>query len=202
MTDQVTICNQALMLLGQNTIQSISENTAEAKACNVFYDSARDAVLRLIKPPFIMSRVAPGALLTAPLSGIYSYSYAYPVNTLLIVELGTSLNTGLPQGAYQDSLAWTTEYQGAVQVILTNQPILWIRYLQVVTGVEAYMDEGFVQAFAAYLASRIAYAITESNAKVGLMMQLYGALQLECENVYGQGQSTQQTFNTELLANR
>ena len=198
MTDQVTICNQALMLLGQDTIQNLAENTVEAKACSVFYDSARDACLRIIKPPFIMARVAPGALLTVPLSGLYLYAYPVPTDNLLILELGTTLNTGQPTGAFMDSLVWTVEGQA----ILTNQPILWIRYLQDLTGVETVMDESFVLAFAAFLASRIAYAITESNAKVGGMMQLYGALKEECQNVYGQGQSTQQTYNTQLLANR
>lgn len=186
------------MLLGQNQIQNLTENTLEAQACNVFYDSARDSVLRMIKPPFIITRAIPGVLLAPPLSGLYNYAYALPADLLLMLELGTSLNTGQPQGAYQDSLAWTVEESS----LLTNQPILWQRYLQKVTGVEALMDEGFVQAFAAYLASRIAYTITESNAKVGMAMQLYGALKEEAENVYGQSQSTQQTYNTQLLSNR
>jgi hypothetical protein len=198
MADQVSICNQALMLLGEDTIQDIGENTTEAKACSVFYDSARDSCLRLIKPPFVMGRVAPGALLTVPLSALYMNAYPVPVDNLLVVELGTALNTGQPQGAFADSLAWTVEGSA----ILTNQPILWIRYLKDVVGVENLMDENFVLAFAAFLASRIAYAITESNAKVGGMMQLYGALKDEAQNVYGQGQSTQATYNTQLLVNR
>lgn len=198
MSTQIDICNQALMLLGQNTIQSLTENTAEAKACNTFYANALNSVLRDIKPPFIMARVAPGALLATPLSGLYIYAYPVPTNCLLVVELGTSLNTGQPQGAYQDSLAWTVEQQS----ILTNQPILWIRYLTVLQSVESVMDENFVASLAAYLAFKIAYTITESNAKVGTMMQLYGAESEHCKNIYGQGQSTQQTYNTQLLANR
>jgi hypothetical protein len=194
----VLICNQSLLLLGQDTIQSLGENTAEAKACAAFYDDARDTVLRDIKPPFIAARVAPGALLAPPLSGVYIYQYPVPVDCLLVTDLGTALNTGQPTGAYQDSLVWEVEGSG----ILTNQPVMWIKFLADVDGVEASMDATFVKALAAYLASEIAYTITESNAKVGAMMQLYGVRHQDCLNVYGRSRSTQDTFNTQLLRNR
>ena len=45
MASQLGICNRALIILGAETINSLSENTKNAKLCNEIFDDVRDELL-------------------------------------------------------------------------------------------------------------------------------------------------------------
>ena len=58
MASQVGICNMALSHLGQSKpISSITERSAAARACNRFYDTALEEVLRDFAWPFAKATV-------------------------------------------------------------------------------------------------------------------------------------------------
>ena len=57
MTSAVNIANQALLMLGENAIQSLDEQTTEAQLANAFYADTRNYVLADLKPPFARLRV-------------------------------------------------------------------------------------------------------------------------------------------------
>jgi hypothetical protein len=191
MTSSIAIANQALLLLGKNTIQSFDEQTAEARTAKAFYETTRDHVLRDIKPPFLITRTELVAQ-TPPIGAtdMQSFAYAIPADALLVMSVAGTFDYG--------TLTWVVEGNQ----VLTNFAASWMRYLKNVDGVEDLMDASLVKAVAAYLAGEMSYTLTENSGKLGAMMQIYGARKEEAQNIYGQAQSTQQTTNTQLLLNR
>lgn len=58
-TSEAGICNLALMRVGQTkTIDSLGDNTAEARACKLIYAQARDSLLALVPWPFAQRRAS------------------------------------------------------------------------------------------------------------------------------------------------
>ena len=76
----VRICNLALLQVGAQTINALTDATTEARYCNQLYEYSKDAVLRAHNWNFAKKRVELGLL-----SGTYTnwlYSYQYPSNCL------------------------------------------------------------------------------------------------------------------------
>lgn len=84
MTSIVNIYNLALGNLGvQQTVSSDTEKSNEARACNRFYDSARDYVLRRFPWPFATAYQALALVGENPNTD-WKYSYRYPSQCLSI----------------------------------------------------------------------------------------------------------------------
>jgi hypothetical protein len=78
---EVEICNMALAQLGVSaTIGALTERSKEAKACNLFYVTARDKTLRDFPWPFAR-RVEDLALVSDDLDE-WSYAYRYPADAV------------------------------------------------------------------------------------------------------------------------
>lgn len=83
--DDVTICNMALgEISARSTIASLTENSKEAKYCNIYYAPARDAVLQAARWNFARKQIAltlyRDATKTPPDSvpPPWLYEYVYP----------------------------------------------------------------------------------------------------------------------------
>lgn len=79
MASVVEICSNALGLLGDDPIVSLTEDNARARLCNRFYANMRDAVLRSHPWNCAKERQALAQLSTAPGFG-YTYQYTLPTN--------------------------------------------------------------------------------------------------------------------------
>lgn len=136
MTTDVDICNRALLVLGsQRTISSLTQDSVEAKACNLIYTNARDDLLRM----------APWdcALKTANLTYItsipgtpentsnpttlwqpgqprppWAYEYQYPVDCLRACWITPQSATG-----FADSIPITTAVTGYAPTTWLGGPI-------------------------------------------------------------------------------
>jgi hypothetical protein len=187
-SSQVSICNQALLLLGTQKIQSLTEDTKEADIANTFYLDARNHVLRDIKPSFAIRRAAP------PAPGA-TIDVNLPLTYLLPIDYNVMLSTLAGQ---DPSVPWVVEgnqllaFTGMTQfVYVSNDPAL-----------ETIFDSSFVKALAAYLASEFAYPLTGSAPKSEEMLKLYTIRKMACLEVYGMESAVRVTYNTQLTENR
>lgn len=81
-TTPVDVCNLALLYTGTGqTINSLDENTQEAKACKVFYAKARDALLESFWWKFA-TKHAVLALLAGQARTDWVYTYALPADCI------------------------------------------------------------------------------------------------------------------------
>ena len=94
----VNICNQALLLLGERTIQSLDEDSTQAKVCAAFYETSRDACLRELKPSFARKRAVLTAVGPKPAWG-FDNAYQLPQDCLLVIEQD---NVTLQDRGYRD----------------------------------------------------------------------------------------------------
>lgn len=183
----VNICNQALLLLGEQTIQSLEEDSTQAKVCDAFYKTSRDACLRELKPSFARVRAI---LDTVSVTPVWDFDNAYrlPQDCLLVIEQD---NVTMQDRTYRE---WRVEGRD----FLTNRIEPRVLYIKSDDDIESLMDGSFVKALACYVAYEIAYSLTNSNDKVSAMYDLYTIRRDQAIVEYGQESSTRDTTNDQL----
>ena len=87
----VSVCNEALLLLGDKTISSLSDTSTEGKICNAMYDSCRQDLLRKHPWNFAIERVSLAALGAAP-EFRYDYQYQAPSDCLRLLTVHDTTN--------------------------------------------------------------------------------------------------------------
>ncbi len=202
MTDQVSICNQALLLLGERTIQDLEEDTTEASLCSAMYFDARNHCLRDLKPNFAKKRSGTLVNGDTPEFG-WAFAARLPEDCLLVVDinrdlLASTLNSvtggGGPTGRHNTGFK---EWRVEGRAILSGRVEMQILYISD-KAPEAEMDSSFIKALAAYLAGEFAYPLTNSRVKVEEMMKLYGARADDAQATWGQESATVRTENDQL----
>lgn len=108
MASDIQIANLALghLAIGK-TIASLTENSSEARACNLFFDISREATLRDFPWPFASKIETLGLVESAPNSE-WDYSYRYPSDCLMFHRIlsgsrNDSRQTRVPYKISQDS---------------------------------------------------------------------------------------------------
>lgn len=152
----IDCCNSALQRVGATTIMNLSDNSPEARACSVAFDSNRRDELRKHNWNFAIARtvLAPDAI--APAFD-YDYQFTLPSNCLRVLRPST----------YE--LDWKIEGRK----ILTNDgDVLYLTYIQDVEDA-AQWDPSFYNVIAAALAVDICERLTQSNTKKQLLMEEY-----------------------------
>lgn len=164
MSSQTEICNAALTLLGAGTINAITDQSNQAYALNAIWDSARQAELRKHVWKFAITRANVPLLASVPVNGQYTQTFAYPPNCLRILQCG---NSGLdyPGVDLSDYRSGPTldDYMLEGNTILSNIAApLSVRYVQDMKDPTQW-DTAFSNAFAAHLADRACFRITQSH---------------------------------------
>jgi hypothetical protein len=76
---KVKICNLALSKLGaRNKIEDIEEATAEAEACNMWYDLALETALEAFDWSFARKRASLAPSAFDPPEGVWAFRYQWP----------------------------------------------------------------------------------------------------------------------------
>ena len=187
MTTAVNICNQALLLLGEQVLQSLEEDTNQAKVCSAYYDTTIDHCIRDLKPSFAKRRTTL-TMESNPPSWGFDKAYDLPQGSLAVLMLDTE---SLQDRQYKQ---WRVEGNQFV----TDRTEPNILYLERNQETESLMDASFIKAAAAYLAYEIAYALTNSNDKVAAMFELDQIRADDARAVYGMESSTVRTKNEQL----
>lgn len=152
MASEVDICNRALQKLGAKRITSLTENTANARACNVAYEPLRDAELSAHPWKFAIERVALAADSSDPAWG-RARSFQLPSDFL-------ELTNDYPEDNL-NSKDWVIEGQ---KILTDDTDPIYVRYIKRVTDT-AVFHPLFVEALSAKLAFELCEEITQSNSK-------------------------------------
>lgn len=174
MAAQPDICNDALTLIGAATIAAITDQVASAYALNAVWNLERDSELRAHVWKFAIARAQLPALVTAPVNGPYNTQFALPSGCLRILAVGDS-NYDYPAVDLSDYRSSPTDDDYVIEGgnILSNWSApLSVRYVQQVTDCTLW-DSAFCACFAARLASRVCYRLTQSHDGEKVAMQRY-----------------------------
>lgn len=152
----IDCCNSALQRVGASTIMSLSDNSPEARACSIAYDSNRRDEMRRHPWNFAITRavLAPDAI--APAFD-YTYQFTLPTDCLRVLR---------------------SDYYGSDWVIegrkiLTNYDNpLYLRYIADIIDPTQW-DGTFYNVVTGALAIDICERLTQSNTKKELLVKQY-----------------------------
>jgi len=157
----VSICSDALILLGAKAISSFNDGTDEANACDRLYPDIRDSTLVMYPWRFSLKKVELAQLIDAPTSS-WRYAYQLPGDRLAAPRLvRESASVGEP--VFKE---W--EIQG--DQLLANIDTIFIDY-QYQPGEFAW-PQYFVQLMKYMMAWHLAEPITEQRDKSVFWQQI------------------------------
>ena len=149
MASEVSICNSALLELGEDFITALTEDSKAARLCNLVYSEMRDELLRKYPWNFATERKEIGRLTSTPPFG-FAYEYQLPSDCLRV--LGTNL------GVEYSGVIWKVEGRKLRSDMLFTH-ILYIRQETNTT----LMDPLFRECLAARIAWKLAIPLTDDR---------------------------------------
>ena len=153
----VQICNLALMKFGTTAITALTDETKEARACNVFYPLMRNELLYSHPWNFAMTRADISAQVApAPPFG-FAYAYTLPTDCLRVWGLNSDGEYAIEGGE-----------------LLTNQDSdIHIQYIRLVEE-SGRFTPAFVNCLATRLAAELAAKLADDKSlRVALLEELY-----------------------------
>lgn len=188
MATGVTICSNALLMLGAQTINDFADqnNLDRAKLCANLYPSQRDSVLRAHPWNCCIKRIVLAPLAQAPAFG-YSAAFQLPADCLRVLGVGT--------GGQQ------IDYLVESRTILADTMVLELRYV-FANEVEATWDSHLVDLMTAKMAAVLAYPVTQSTSERDSRNADFQQLLRQSKAVDGQEDPPQTLGNEHLLASR
>lgn len=157
----VSICSDALIMLGAKAITSFNDGTDESSVCDRLYPDIRDSTLMMYPWSFSMKKIALARLVTTPTS-FWKYEYLLPGD-----RLGNP-HSVRDSAAIGNFISAEWEIQG--DKLLTNLEAVYIDY-QYQTP-EFAMPQYFVQLLKYMVAWHIAEPITEQGEKASRWRQV------------------------------
>ena len=186
----VSICSNALALLGEKAISSLSDDTDAARACNAVYANLRDAILAQHPWRFLFTKKKLTKDGTDPVNE-WSYAHIIPTDAI----------SSKVWAVFSSSTAKTpiTNYEVFGDRIYSDHLELWADYK--VTKAESAWPKSVVLAMTYAMASEIAFTVTDQQSTAdywftrayglpsenGLGGQLGAALSLEAKTQGTQG---------------
>ena len=171
MASQIDIVNDALTMLGTDTVTAITDTSNQARTMNAVWNMERDSELRTHVWKFSIIRAALAALSGAPASGPYNSRFELPAQCLRVLEVGDSY-PGADLSDYRSGPT-TADYSIENGTILTNLPApLSLRFVQQITD-PGLFDAAFAKVFAARLARATCYRLTNSMDMAKVAVQEY-----------------------------
>jgi hypothetical protein len=148
----ITICSDALIMLGAKAITSFNDGTDESSVCDRLYPDIRDSTLVMYPWTFNTKKIQLAQLLTPP-GSVWKYAYQLPGDKL-----------ANPRAVYDTAAVGASpnkdwEIQG--DQLLTNLPAVFINY-QYSAGEFAW-PQYFVQLMKYMMSWHLALPITEQS---------------------------------------
>ncbi|MNJ22223.1 hypothetical protein D3C77_165910 [compost metagenome] len=188
MATGVSICSNALLMLGAQTINDFQDqlNLDRAKLCANLYPDQRNSILRAHPWNCCIKRIVLAPLAQAPAFG-YSTAFELPADCLRVLEVGT--------GGMQ------IDYLVEGRTIQTEAMALELRYV-FRNEVEATWDSHLVDVMTAAMAAALAYPITQSTSERDSREAKLMQLLRQAKAADGQEDPPQTLGNEHLLASR
>lgn len=186
----ISICSDALILLGAAPISSFTEGSDAAQACDRLYPDIRDALISAYVWSWSLKKIQLSRLSTAP-TNEWQYAYQLPGDMLsgALAVFETNSTT-------ERSRRYGWEIYG--DQLYTNMRTVYIDYQSTVS--ESKMPPYFVQLLKFALASELAIVITDQATKAEFFqVKAYGSTtengrggeMRKAMNIDARGQSTQ-----------
>ena len=160
---KLSICSDALIMLGASPLSSFSEGTDAAQICDRLYDNMLQQLLVKYPWSFTLKKTQLARLVDAPASE-WTHAYALPAD--LIGSGARALFTTASPGASPQTTGWEV-YSGQ---IFTDFTEVHIDYQ--VQPDETVMPSYFVQLVKYYTAWHIAEAVTDQISKAQYFQSL------------------------------
>lgn len=192
MASEVEICNMALSKIRAGSINSLSEASAQAQQCSLWYPICRDFLLQDSPWGFARKTVALAVLAEEDVFN-WVYVYQYPTDCLHIERLilnfeeFTAIDGAQRTRHFED--IYTPDLNAQVKyevqniegvkgkVILANEPDLRALYRFRVTDPNKY-SPALIETLAAYLASKLAVPIVGADAGRSLRKDAFDEYQM------------------------
>lgn len=185
MATAVSICSNALLLLGGKTINDFNEDNDRARLASNLYPTFRDWLLRSHPWNCAVKRVA-----LAPDQATPAFDYAYQF------VLPSDWKRTLQVGQYGSEV----DYRHEGRLILSDDNPLYLRYIADVT--EANWDGMLVHCAMLMMAAAMAYPITMSAAQSKVQYDLFAAEMRKTKAVDGQDDPAETLGDFRLLSAR
>lgn len=186
MATKVSICSNALLLLGAQTINALNENTDRARLASNLYDSARDDLLRSHPWNCAIKRVILSPDTDAPAFD-YSAQFTLPGDWLRTLSVG-------PEG-------YEVDYKTEGRAILLNGTSAALRYIFRNVD-ESTWDAMLVTAMELKMAAAMACGITKSATKEQTANELFNQHMKLARSVDAQDDPAQTLGDERLLNSR
>lgn len=145
MATSISICSNALLLIGHGTISSFTEGGSGAEVASNLYESSYENVLTMHRWRFASGKAALSRLTATPLND-FDYAFQLPANNLLVNRV------------FPDS-----DYEIFEDKIFSDQLTLEIDY--VFKPDESKLPAYFVKLMEFHLASQFAVPVTDNSTK-------------------------------------
>ncbi len=157
----VTICNQALVLLGADTISSFTDTTNDAATvCNNIYETVKKQTLSMYPWSFALTKSQLARSSTTPINE-WAYQYVMPTTAISSTPLqvyNSSSTRVLPIQNYE------ILYTSSGPAIATNEETIYVDYVSSVIT-EGLMPSYFVQLLVYMMAWHLAEPVTDQTTK-------------------------------------
>lgn len=182
----VSICSNALLMLGDSPINSFEENNDRTRLVANLYATRRDAVLRAHPWNCAIKRVVLSPDLDPPAFG-WSAQFTLPNDWLRTLSVG--------EDGAED------EYRVEGRKILMDSNACYLRYI-FRNDVEATWDATLINAMTEVMKSTLAYAVTKSSSKEELTEAIVQRVLKQARAIDGQEGTPETLGDFPLLANR
>ena len=174
MASKVDLANEALLVLGANTITSFTDNDSNAVLVNRFYDSERDAVLRSHRWNCAITTANLASLIGTPIIA-WEYKFTLPTDPYCLRVLDVRTVTG--------DIKLDYEVQG--RELLTEESAVDITYIKRLTDASQF-DALLYQALVFRMAWKLSFPITRSHVVMNHMGTMYEAIIREARTIDSQ----------------
>ena len=152
----VSICSDALVMLGASAISSFAEGTPAATACSRLYPDLRDTLLSRYPWSWSLRKVQIARLATAPIN---EWKYAYQLPGDMLTGVIAVFDSG-SDAARPVNYGW--EIYGSQ--LYTNLETVYIDYQETVS--ESLTPPYFVRLLRMAMAAEVAMVITDQASKM------------------------------------
>lgn len=157
MTSVVSICNLALSNIAKDNINDLSEPTAEARACNQFYEHVRDTLLQAYPWKFA-TKTQSLAECANDKPSVWRYAYQRPIDCLKIRWVRPQYSELVMQPrSCQEEISYQHEVEG--KTIYCHLSPAMLRYTYRLTDPTKFSPL-FIEALSWHLAVRLAMPLT------------------------------------------
>ena len=186
MGSKVDLANEALLLLGANTITSFTDNDSNAVLVNRFYESERDALLRSHRWSCAITTANLASLADTPIID-WEFKFTLPTDPYCLRVLDVRTVTG--------DIKLEFEVQG--RELHTEETAVDITYIKRLDDATQF-DALLYQALVFRLAWKLSYPITRSNPVMQQMASMYDAVVRDARTIDSQ-EGTPEIIETDTL---